>query len=492
MSPEIALIVLAGYFGLLYAISHWTNRGGNDSTQGFFVGGRSAPWWGVAIGMIGTSLSGVTFVSVPGDVGKLTAPDAETFRAMGYLQFVLGNFLGYLLIAFVLLPVYYRTRLTSIYSFLGERLGWGAQRTGSFFFLVSRALGSAARLYLGVKILQAVVLDQWNVPFELAALLTLAFILLYTRKGGLKTIIWTDVLQTLTLVGAAAIVFFVLADRLGADSMQQALTDGPFSQLFFWDWQQPNFFFKQIVAGMLIALVMTGLDQDMMQKNLACRSLKEARWNVQAYGAVLVVVNFLFVALGVLLYTYASQVGFVVPEQTDYLFPMLAQQELGMLVGMLVLLGLIASSYSSADGTLTALSTSICIDWLNFEKQEERPEQLKRMRRVHLYVTAGFGVLLLLFEYSARLHLQSFNMVTLVLTMAGYTYGPLLALFVRSWLKPGALQGLWVAVVCGLAPLLSFGLVLLLKEQGYAVGFELILINACIAYAGLLWVPKEK
>jgi Na+/proline symporter len=482
MSALAFLLVLAAYYGLLFIFACKTQKQGIDSLNSFFLSERKAPWGIVAFGMVGTLLSGVTFVSVPGDVGVEIIPGV--YKGMGYLQLVMGSLLGTGLIIFILLPLYYRRRLTSIYAYLGNRFGRKTYLTGAWLFLVSRTLGAAIRLYLAIYILQFLVYDKLGIPFAVNALLSLGFILLYTHKGGMRTIIWTDTLQTGIMLLALVFTLFKLIDALGLEKTAYALLEGPHSQLFFWDWALPNQFFKQLLSGMAITLVMTGLDQDMMQKNLSCRTLIESQKNMLVSGCLYTLVNFFFVSLGVLLYAYAANQNVALPSEPDQVYPFLATRYLGDIVGVFLMLGIIAAAYSSADGSLTALTTSFCIDIYQLEKKiADIPEKnaIRFRKKTHLVFTLIFAFLLIMFENFKSASFGQINIITMVLQLAGYTYGPLLGLYalgIFSQIKP---PDAFIPIACIVSPLFCLGLQKFSPLYlGYTFGFELIFVNALI------------
>ncbi|HRD52468.1 MAG TPA: sodium:solute symporter, partial [Flavobacteriales bacterium] len=443
MPVWIVLIVIAAYFGLLYAISVITSRGAGNSA--FFLGERKSPWYIIAFGMIGASLSGVTFISVPGLVGK---------DQWSYLQMVLGYLPGYAVIAFVLMPLYYRLGLTSIYGYLGQRFGRSSYLTGAWFFLLSRSLGSAARLYLVALVLQYLVFDALHMPFVLTVVLTIALIWLYTHKGGMRTIIWTDTLQTFFMLLAVGITVWLIGDRMGWtiwESIAQVKAD-PLSRIFFFDDPKPGtYFWKQFLGGMFIAISMTGLDQDMMQKNLSCRSIGDAQKNMVSFSLVLVAVNLVFLTLGALLFMYAERFGIALPEKADQIYPMLATQGwLPLIAGLLFVLGLIAAAYSSADSALTALTTSVCVDVLSIEQRPEAEREPLR-KRVHIIMSAVMALLILGFWL-----LNDDSVIKTIFKVAGYTYGPLLGLFAFGMITRAAVRDALVPLVAVLSPLITF------------------------------------
>jgi Na+/proline symporter len=379
MNPYISLIILIFYFGMLITVSIYTSKGADTNT--FFTANRQSPWYLVAFGMIGTSLSGVTFISVPGAVANIQ---------FSYFQVVIGYILGYLVIGTVLMPLYYRLNLISIYSYLEQRFGFWSYKTGSGFFLLSRTIGSAVRLYVAAQVLQLALFRPLGIPFEVSVAITIFLIWIYTFKGGVKTIIVTDTLQTFFLITAVILTIVLVSQQLNLDGisgMWNAVQESKYSQIFYWDINDPKNFFKQFFAGVFIAIVMTGLDQDLMQKNLTCKNIGEAQKNMFWFTVVLVVVNFLFLSLGALLYVYAEAQGIPVTAKTDEFYPMLALNHLGVVVGITFLLGITAATYASSDSALTALTTAFCIDFMDIEK---RPEE--KRSSIKFWVHVGFSV----------------------------------------------------------------------------------------------------
>jgi Na+/proline symporter len=480
MSPLLVLSVIVAYFALLYGISVVTSRGAGNSA--FFLGERKSPWYIVAFGMIGASLSGVTFISVPGMVGT---------DQFSYLQMVLGYLPGYAVIAFVLMPLYYRLQLTSIYGYLGERFGRSSYLTGAWFFLLSRSVGSAARLYLVAIVLQYLLFDAWGIPFVVTVVITIALIWLYTHKGGMRTIIWTDTLQTAFMLLAVGLTVVLLGQKLGwgiAETFAHVKASD-LSRVFFFDDPKPGtYFWKQFLGGMFIAIAMTGLDQDMMQKNLSCRSIGEAQKNMVSFSLVLVLVNLVFLTLGALLFLYVERFGIALPAKADQIYPMIATGgTLPVIVGLLFILGLIAAAYSSADSALTALTTSVCVDVLEIDKRPE-DQRLPLRHRVHLVMSVVMVLLILLFKL-----LNDDSVIKTVFKVAGYTYGPLLGLFAFGMLTRLAVRDRWVPLVAVLSPLATYMLDRNSEQLfgGYRFGFELLLVNAAITFMGLLLLRKR-
>ncbi|RXK52449.1 sodium:solute symporter [Aquirufa rosea] len=477
MSVTLAGGILAIYFGLLLLISYITSKGAD--THAFFTANRESPWWLVAFGMIGTSISGLTFISVPGAVGK---------TYFTYYQVILGHSLGYLTIALVLMPLYYRLNLISIYGYLESRFGFWSYKTGSAFFLLSRTIGSAARLYLAVNVLQIAIFAPIGVPFGLTVFISILLIWLYTHRGGVKTIIWTDTLQTLFLLIALFITIILVGKQMnmGLMDMIHTISDSKYSHMFEWDWKNSHFFGKDFLAGIFIAIVMTGLDQDLMQKNLTCKSIGEAQKNMFWFYWVLLFINLLFLSLGALLYLYAQSNQIAIPAQTDNLYPMLALNgHFGTLAAVTFLLGIIAASYASSDSALTALTTSFCIDFLRIEKFQEQ----KRHKIKH-YVHLGFSTLF--FVVIGLFHLfNNQELISAVFNLAGYTYGPLLGLFSFGLFTKTAVKDKWVPIVCVASPIITF----VLEMQAQAIfggfGFAKLILNGAICFA-LLWMIRIK
>jgi solute:Na+ symporter, SSS family len=475
MSPAVILACICGYFLFLLLIAWYTSRNANN--ESYFLGNRASPWYAVAFGLIGDSLSGVTFISVPGQVGT---------AKFSYLQVVFGYVVGYIVIARVLLPVYYRLRLTSIYSYLLERFGPNSQKTGAFFFLVSRTIGAAARLYLTASVIQMFVFDAWGIPFVATVATIIGLILLYTYKGGIKTLVWTDTFQSTFLLAGVLLSIAAVARQLGwgPGDMVRAVIDSPHSKIFVSGWAPGNSFFKQFFGGAAIAIAMTGLDQNMMQKNLSCRSLAEAQKNIYSFTGVVVLVNVFFLSLGALLYAYAGHKGIAIPKDTDHLFPLLALKHLGTFAAIAFIVGLTAATFSSADSVLTTLTTSFCIDFVGTETPGKFSEQQKTFLRHVTHV--GFAVVLL----GVILIFWAVNQAALinaVLKIAGYTYGPLLGLFAFGLMSRKRVRDGWVPAICCIAPAVCYLLDLNSKRwlAGYAFGFELLILNALLTALGL-------
>ena len=480
MNSYIILSIIAIYFGILLLIAWITGRK-STSNDAFFLGNRKSPWYIVSIGMIGTSLSGVTFVSVPGMVRSID---------MTYMQTVFGFFFGYILIAKVLLPLYYKLKLTSIYSYLGDRIGKRSYKTGASFFLLSKIVGAAARLYLVVLILQHYVFSTWNIPFWVTVIISIFLVWLYTYRSGIKTIIWTDTLQALCLVAMLVVIIWKVKDAMELDmgGMVQTLTENPHFRIFeFNDWHSTQHFVKQFFSGIFITIVMTGLDQDMMQKNLSCKSLKDAQKNMYTYGFAFTPVNFLFLALGVLLLSLASQKNIELPALNDDILPMFCTSGiLGPSILIFFTIGIIAAAFSSADSALTALTTSFCVDILGVEKEEANKAKRTRLM-VHLLISALFAIIILIFKA-----VNSRSVIDAIYMIASYTYGPLLGLFVFGLFTKKQPRDKYVPYICILSPLICFATDYLVKQHtGYAFGYEMLMLNGAITFFGL-WAASVK
>ncbi|MCS4224941.1 sodium:solute symporter [Sphingobacterium sp. ML3W] len=481
MSPVILLSFIVIYFAVLLAVAHFTSKGSSDNST-FFVANRNSKWYMVAFGMIGTALSGVTFISVPGAVG------ASEFS---YFQFVLGNAVGFIIIAYVLLPLYYRMNLTSIYTYLEERFGHTTYKTGAAIFLISRTIGSAFRLYLVAIVLQHFIFDAWNVPFAITVVICLVLIWLYTNKGGLKTIIVTDTLQTTFLVTAVILSIYFMAKGLdfGIVDTFEAVKESSYSKIFFWDdfvGSKANFW-KQFLGGIFVTIAMTGLDQDLMQKNLSMGTIKEAQKNMITFTSVFVVINIFFLAVGALLYIYAAKNGIDVSQLAtrDYLYPEIALNHLAIVPAIIFMMGLTAATFATTDSALTALTTSFCVDFLNFNKKENPndPALIKQRNYVHF----GFSIVMLLVILVFKL-INDDSVVNAIFTAASYTYGPLLGLFVFGIFTKSAVRDKAVPYICVLSPTILYLLKTYVIEvyTPYVIGLDLIIINGFITFLMLL------
>lgn len=480
MSPVSILVLIGCYFGLLVLISYFTGK--EDSNAAFFKANKSAPWYLVAFGMIGASLSGVTFISIPGAV------EANQF---GYMQVVFGYFFGYLIIAYVLLPLYYRLNLTSIYTYLKERFGTVSYKTGSIAFLISRTVGAAFRLFLVAKVLQLLVFDLFDVPFAITVIITIALIWLYTFRGGIKTIIFTDTLQTLFMLVSVVVTIVFLASALDLNSISEVVDNAMGSNLsktfFFGDGNDPQYFWKSFLSGIFITITMTGLDQDMMQKNLTCKNLKDAQKNMVSFSIVLIFVNLLFMVLGLMLTQYAEING--ITAKKDDLFPTIAMlPQIGVVTSAFFLLGLIAAAYSSADSALTSLTTSFCIDIVEIENKKEA-ERKQIRKRVHV----GFSIVLILVILLFDIIFTDVSVIWELFKAAGYTYGPLLGLFAFGLLTKFQIKDRLVWIIAIISPFISYLLNMYSKElfNGYEIGFEILIINGLFMFIGLLIIKSK-
>ena len=479
MTPTQIILLIAAYFGLLIVISLFTGKkSGNDA---FFKGNRQSPWYVVAFGMIGASLSGVTFISVPGWI------EASQFS---YMQVVLGYIVGYLVIGLVLLPLYYRLNLTSIYTYLDGRFGNYAYKTGASFFLISRVVGASFRLYLVANVLQIILFDELGVQFWQTVTITVLLIWLYTFKSGIKTIVWTDTLQTLFMLVAVGVAIYFVSDELGlsGNNIMGFVLDSDLSKTFFFDdFKSGNYFWKQFISGAFIAIVMTGLDQDMMQKNLTCRTLKDAQKNMFWFTIVLTIVNFVFLSLGLLLTVYAQQNG--IDAHKDDLFPILAKNHLGVGVFAFFLLGLIAAAYSSADSALTSLTTSFSIDILDIEKKYNPEKQVRIRKRIHVLISLVLILVIIAFKYIVK----DASVIAKLFVFAGYTYGPLLGLYAFGLFTKWQVKDKLVPVIAILSPILSYIIsVNSLKWFGFEFGFFILILNGILTFLGLLLIKKKE
>jgi SSS family solute:Na+ symporter len=473
MSSSFLLSCIVFYFLILFFISFITGR--NDSNNTFFLGNRNSPWFVIAYGMIGTTLSGITFISVPGWV------ESSQFS---YMQMVFGFFVGYFIIARILLPLYYRLELTSIYTYLGQRFGRSSYKTGSSFFLLSRTIGASFRLYLIASVLQFAIFDSWNIPFALTVFITIALIWTYTYRSGIKTIIWTDAIQTTFMLSTVFIIAYTLMKNLDLDiySLFHVIQDSDYSKVFFFDdWTDKKYFFKQFFSGVFMAIVMTGLDQDQMQKNLSCRNLHDAKKNMFTFSTILIFVDLLFLSLGALLYIYSNSFGVVLPSNPDMLFPNIALNAgLPAYIGILFVIGIISAAYSSADSALTSLTTSFCVDIIEFEKQDPT-KQIKTRKYVHLLMSFILFLVILLFNA-----INDDSVIKSLFTVAGYTYGPLLGMFSFGLFTKWQVKDKLVPVIAISSPVICYILKLYIP-----FGFELLILNGLITFIGLYLIKKR-
>lgn len=479
MSPAIILTILITYLVILMVIAKITNK--NADNASYFIGNKASRWYVVAFGMIGASLSGVTFISVPGWVGT---------SQFSYMQMVLGYLIGYFIIATVLMPLYYRLNLISIYGYLDQRFGTCTYKTGSFYFLLSRTIGASFRLYIVVNVLQLAVFDKLNVPFVVTIILTIILIWLYTFKGGIKTIVWTDTLQTFFMLLCLVMSIYLIGKELnwGAIELIKQIKNSNYSQTFFWEWKDDKFFVKQFLSGVFIAIVMTGLDQDMMQKNLSCKNIKDAQKNMFWFSITLAFVNLMFLTLGCLLYLYANANSIELPANTDNLYPILALNHFPLILSFTFIIGLIAMAYSSVDSTLTALTTSFCFDFLNIAKKDDK--QISKTKfKVHILFSILMILVILVFKA-----VNNNNVITAIFNMASYTYGPLLGLYAFGLFTKFPIKDKLSPVVCVISPLLCY---LINKYSvdflfGYKFGFELLIVNGLLTFSGLFLLRKKK
>lgn len=478
MTPTLVFSIIAGYFLLLLAISYFTSRNADNNT--FFTADRKSPWFLVAFGMVGATLSGVTFISVPGEVGNSN---------WTYLQFVMGNMVGYAVIALVLIPLFYRLRLVSIYEYLQNRFGRHSYLTGSSFFILSQTIGASFRLFLAALVLQIAFFDNFGIPFWVTVLTTIVLIWLYTFRGGIKTIVWTDTLQTTFLILAVIISLYIIMDHLDLNigGVAAVVSESDMSTVFDWDWRSDTNFFKNFLAGIFITIAMNGLDQNVMQKNLTIDNTRDAQKNIFWFSLTFFIATVLFLALGVMLYKYAADNGIAIPASTDDLYPMLALEHFGIAAGIVFMLGIIAAAFSSADSALTALTTSFCVDILNVPKR--KVESQKRTRfLVHIGFTVVMFLVIVVFS-----ELNDSSVVNAVFKVAGFTYGPLLGLFVFGLISKIQVRDRFVPIICILSPIISVILDSNSEEwfNGYSFGFEILLVNAAITCLGLLLLRRK-
>jgi SSS family transporter len=479
MNPTQIILLILSYFGVLILISYFTGK--NSGNDAFFKGNKQSPWFVVAFGMIGASLSGVTFISVPGWI------EASQFS---YMQVVLGYIVGYLVIGTVLLPLYYKLNLTSIYTYLEERFGNYSYKTGASFFLISRVVGASFRLFLVANVLQVILFDEIGISFWQTVIITVMLIWLYTFKSGIKTIVWTDTLQTLFMLIAVGVTIYFVSDELGLNSgnILGFVLDSDLSKTFFFDdFKSSNYFWKQFISGAFIAIVMTGLDQDMMQKNLTCKTLKDAQKNMFWFTIVLTVVNFIFLCLGLLLTVYAEQNG--IDAHKDDLFPILAKNYLGTGVFVFFLIGLIAAAYSSADSALTALTTSFSIDILDIEKKLDEKAQVAKRKQIHVL----FSFILILTIISFKYLIKDESVIAKLFVFAGYTYGPLLGLYAFGLFTKWQVKDKLVPLIAILSPILSYLIsVNSTKWLGFEFGFFILILNGFLTFLGLILIRRKQ
>ena len=498
MSPVLLFSFVLGYFLLLLGVSMYTAR--NATNESFFIGNRNSNWMLVAFGMIGTSLSGVTFVSVPGTVGNISG---LSYNGFSYFQVVLGYILGYMVIAYVLIPLYYKLNLTSIYHYLDQRFGRESYKTGALFFIISRTFGATARLFLVINVLQIFILDDMGVPFVLTSAIILFMILLYTFKGGVKTIVYTDTLQTTFMLAGLIICIVYILTQIDLSFLQviDSMQEKGYTKLWITNFNSKSHVLKNIIGGAVIAIAMTGLDQEMMQKNISVRTMKDSQKNILTFTTIMVIVNLLFLFLGGLLYLYTTLNGGAYDGNQllfegkniigDDLFPTIALFHLPPAIGVIFIIALISALFPSADGALTALTSSFCIDILGIRRQEGLTEEKQKRTRifVHLSFAIVFLICVMVFKW-----INNKSIIGIILDLAGYTYGPLLGLFSFGMLTKRILpKGYGVTVVCLLAPAICYALgkaaPTLFNE--YQIGFEMLLINGMLTFFGL-WMLSKK
>jgi Na+/proline symporter len=492
MSSLLVISCILGYFGFLLVIAWITSR--NSNSESYFIGNKASPWYAVAFGMLGDSLSGVTYISVPGAVGA---------NGFSYMQLVLGYFFGYLIISHVLLPLYYRMNLLSIYTYLETRFGRITQKTGAFYFILSRVLGAAGRLFLAAGVIQYFVFDRiegFHIPFAVSVSVIIALMLVYTYKGGIKTLVWTDTFQSLFLILGVVLSIAAIMNHTGwnISDVVSKISDSEYSKTFFGDWKATSFFPKQFLGGIFIAVTMTGLDQNMMQKNLSMKTLGEAQKNIFWFSIVLIIVNIFFLALGALLYLYYNENGIALPMDgsatkviTDKVFPNLALNHLGVFAGLVFIIGLTAATFSSADSVLTTLTTSMYIDMLELDKKGHISEQKKNKYRHIIHISFAVLLWLVILIFDA---LNDSAIIDTILKVAGYTYGPLLGLFAFGLLLKKKLMDKMVPLVCVIAPALCYLLSTYSKDWfgGYVIGNDLIIWNGLLTFLGLLFIVKRE
>lgn len=483
LSTFLIFSIIVIYFGLIMAISYFTSR--NRSDESFFTGDRQSPWFLVAFGMVGAALSGVTFVSVPGMVGN---------NSFYFFQFILGNIVGYLFITFVLIPLYYRLKLVSIYGYLKDRFGNNTYKTGSLFFLVSQSFGASLRLLLAAKILQFAFFDKLQIPFFLTVIIILMLVWLYTNKSGIKTIVWTDTMQTFFLILAAVVTIYSITTSMGltmGESIDKVVKHDYF-KVFNWEHKSGNNFYKQFIAGILIAIAMMGLDQNMMQKTLTCKNRWDAQKNTLTFSLILAMTQFLFLGLGILLYIYADSIGLSLPVgdsgqflDTDTLFPNLAINHLGLISGISFLLGIIAASFSSVDSALTALTTSFTYDFMDMSEKSSKEKKVLKNRVLFGFSVVVF-IIIMLFSGSRG------DVISLIFKVAGYTYGPLLGLYLFGMFSTVSVKDKWVPLVCLISPIATYGLSMLLKDNfNFDFGFISIAVNGLFTIIGLIMIKRK-
>jgi Na+/proline symporter len=480
VTPTLLFITFLTYTALLFFVTWLTARRADSST--FFIGNKASPWFVVAYGMIGASLSGVTFMSVPGWVKE---------TGFSYMVMVLGYLFGYIVIATVLLPLYYRLNLTSIYSYLEKRYGFWSYKSGSFFFLLSRTIGASFRIFLVVSVLQVFVFDSWSIPFWMTSAIFITLIVLYTFKGGIKTIVWTDTLQTTFMLLSVIFSIIIILKQLDIPlwKMIKEVSQSDTSKMIFTDWRDSRFFVKQFLSGVFICIAMTGLDQEMMQKNLSCRTLRDAQKNMITFSFVLVFVNLMFLFLGAVLYYYADIQQITHPGTSDNLYPYIAFRHLGSIPALIFIVGLISAAYPSADGALTSLTTAFSIDFIGINKRTDWSERKKQNLRYLIHIGFAIVLLAIIIIYNS---INDSAIVEKLFAIAGYTYGPLLGLFAFGLFTKWDVKDKWVPMVAIISPVVCYWISINSKVwfNGYKFGFELLLLNGILTFAGLFFIKK--
>jgi Na+/proline symporter len=478
VTPGLLFITFLLYTVLLFYITWLTARRANNQT--YFIGNKASPWFVVAYGMIGASLSGVTFMSVPGWVKD---------TGFSYMVLVIGYLVGYMVIAMILLPLYYRLNLTSIYTYLEQRYGFWSYKTGSFFFLLSRTIGASFRIFLVVSVLQVFVFDSWHIPFWLTSLGFISLIVLYTFRGGIRTIVWTDTLQTTFMLLSVIFTIVVIINQLGVpvSKIISDVSKTDMTTTFFFDWKDNRYFLKQFLSGIFICIAMTGLDQEMMQKNLSCRNLRDAQKNMITFSIILVLVNFLFLCLGVVLYYYSQIRQITIPGTSDNLYPVIAFRHLGALPALVFVIGLISAAYPSADGALTSLTTAFSIDFLGITRKDGWSDTKKKQIRYWVHFCFALILLIIMIFYYT---LNNTAIIQQLFTIAGYTYGPLLGLFAFGLFTKFSVRDKWVPLIAVISPIICYILSLWLPRviEGYKFGFELLILNGLLTFAGLFFI----
>ena len=480
MTPTLLFITFLIYTALLFFVTWLTARKADNRT--FFIGNKASPWFVVAYGMIGASLSGVTFMSVPGWVKE---------TGFSYMVLVFGYLVGYIIIATVLLPLYYRLNLTSIYSYLEKRYGFWSYRSGSFFFLLSRTIGASFRIFLVVSVLQVFVFDTLGIPFWLTSFIFITLIVLYTFKGGIRTIVWTDTLQTTFMLLSVVFSIVIILQQLDIPFMKmvKSVSQSDMSKMFFTDWRDSRFFLKQFLSGVFICIAMTGLDQEMMQKNLSCKTLRDAQKNMVTFSVVLVFVNLMFLFLGAVLYYYADVRHITHPGTSDNLYPFIAFNHLGAIPALIFVVGLISAAYPSADGALTSLTTAFSIDFIGMNKRTDWSEKKKQHLRYLIHI--GFAIILLtiIIIYNT---INNSAIIEKLFAIAGYTYGPLLGLFAFGLFTKFDVRDKWVPLIAVISPVICYFVSINSVNwfNGYKFGFELLLLNGILTFTGLYLIKK--